>query len=108
MCACMYGCMRACVRACMLVCMDVCVHVYVHVCLYVWMYACMCTCMFYIMVALGQVDAWKRFTLHPLADLFTPTPSRLACDTFSYAAITALRLFVHISTTVCSKVLVQI
>ena len=42
----------------------------------------------------------KRFTFHPLADLFIPRPSQLLWEAFSHAAI-ARRLFVHISTTVC-------
>ena len=80
--ACITGCMRACVRACFIV----------------WHHGTQ---------SLGQVDARKRFTLHPLLDLFNPTPSRLVWEAFSHAAITARRLFVHISTTVCSNVLIQ-
>ena len=41
------------------------------------------------------------FTLHPLADLFIPKPFQLLWEAFSHAAITAQRLFVHISTTIC-------
>ena len=33
-------------------------------------------------------DCSKRFTLHPLADLFISTPSRLLWEAFSHAAIT--------------------
>ena len=45
-------------------------------------------------------------TLHPLADLFIPTPSQLLWEASSHAVITARRLFVQISTPVCSQVLV--
>ena len=52
-------------------------------------------------------DCSKHFTLHPLADLFFRTPTRLLWEPFSYAAITAQRLFVHISTSVYSQVLIH-
>ena len=42
----------------------------------------------------------SRPTLNPLADLFIPAPIRLLWEAFSHAAITARRLFTHISTTV--------
>ena len=45
-------------------------------------------------------------TLHSLADLFIPTQTRLLLEAFCLAAITARRLFDHISTTLCSQVLV--
>ena len=48
----------------------------------------------------------KRFTLHPPSDLFTPTPFRLLLEAFSHAAITVRRLFVRISISVCSQVLI--
>ena len=44
-------------------------------------------------------DRSKRFTLHPLADLFIPRPSQLLWEAFNHAI--ARKLFVHISTTVC-------
>ena len=37
-------------------------------------------------------DRSKRLTLHPLADLFIPTPTPIPWEAFSHAAIT-LRLF---------------
>ena len=42
-------------------------------------------------------DCSKHFTLHPLADLFIPTPICLLWEAFSHAAITVQRLIVHIS-----------
>ena len=47
-----------------------------------------------------------KSSLHPLADLFIPTLSRLFWGAFSQSAITAQKLFVHISTSVCSQVLI--
>ena len=44
-------------------------------------------------------DCSKRFTLHPLANLFIPRPFQLLWEAFSHAAITARRLLFHISTT---------
>ena len=41
----------------------------------------------------------KCFTLHPLAYLFIPTPSRPLGKAFSHVAVTARRPFVHIFTT---------
>ena len=57
--------------------------------------------MFLYSAVSGPQDCSKRFTLHPLADLFIPRPSQLLWEVFSHAAIAARRLFVHISTTVC-------
>ena len=48
-------------------------------------------------------DCSKRFTLHPLADLFIPTPTRLLWEAVSHAAITARRLFVQICQSLSSK-----
>ena len=45
-------------------------------------------------------------TQHPLADLFIPTPFVLLWEAFSNAAITVQRFFVHISTLVCTWVLI--
>ena len=46
------------------------------------------------------------FTLHPLADLFIPTPTRLLWEAFSHAAISGWILHIHISTTVYIQVLI--
>ena len=43
---------------------------------------------------------------HPLAELFIPSPARLLWEALSHYAITARRLFTHISTTVYSQVLI--
>ena len=51
-------------------------------------------------------DSSKQFTLHPLADLFIPTPFRLLWEAFSHTALTARRLFVQISISVYSQVLI--
>ena len=51
-------------------------------------------------------DCSKRFTLHPLADMFIPTPFGFIWEAFSHAALIARRLFVHISISVCSQVLI--
>ena len=48
----------------------------------------------------------KRFTHHPLLDLFIPAPTWLLWEAFSHAAITAWRLFINISTTVYIQVLI--
>ena len=49
---------------------------------------------------IARYPVLKCFTLHPLADLFIPRPFQLLWEAFSHAAITAQRLFIHISTTV--------
>ena len=49
-------------------------------------------------------DCSKRFKLHPLADMLIPTPFGFLWEAFSHAAITARRLFVQISISVCSQV----
>ena len=43
---------------------------------------------FYIAHVSSPLDRTKDFTLHPLADLFIPTPTRLLREEFSHAAIT--------------------
>ena len=43
-------------------------------------------------------DCAKRLLLQSLVDLFIPTSHRLLWEAFSYAAITARKLFVHRST----------
>ena len=51
-------------------------------------------------------DCSKRFTLHPLADLYIPTPTRVIREAFSHATLTSdlqRRLFTHISTSVKIK-----
>ena len=48
----------------------------------------------------------KRFTLHPLADLLIAIPTRLLWEAFRHAAITASRLFTHISTALYSQVFI--
>ena len=45
-------------------------------------------------------------SLHTLADRFIPTQIWLLCKTFRHAAI-AQRLFTHISTAVCTQVLIH-
>ena len=52
------------------------------------------------------VQCSKCFTLHPLAHLFIPTPSRLLWEALSHAAVTARRPFVRIITTAYSQVLI--
>ena len=42
---------------------------------------------------------WPFKAVHPLTELFIPTPSRLRYEQFSLAAITALNAFVQI----CSR-----
>ena len=44
-------------------------------------------------------DCSKRFTLHPLANLFIPRPFQLLWEASSHTAITARILLFHISTT---------
>ena len=51
-------------------------------------------------------DCSKRFTLHPLADMYIPTPFRLIWGAFSQTAITARRLVVPISISICNQVLI--
>ena len=53
-------------------------------------------------------DQSKGFILHPLVDLFIPTPTQLLWEAFSLAVITVQRLFVHISTTVYSQEVIYI
>ena len=57
--------------------------------------------MFLYSAVSGPYDCSKRFTLHPLVDLFIPRPSQLLWEVFSHAVVAARRLLVHISTTVC-------
>ena len=45
-------------------------------------------------------DCSKHFSLRPLADLFIPKPTGLLWEALSHIAITAQKLFVHISTTI--------
>ena len=51
-------------------------------------------------------DCSTYLPVHPLVHLFIPTPSQLLREAFSHAAIILRRLFVHISTTVSSCVLI--
>ena len=51
-------------------------------------------------------DCSTCLSVHPLVHLFIPTPSQLLWKAFSHAAIIYRRLFVHISTTVSSCVLI--
>ena len=51
-------------------------------------------------------DCSKRFILHPLAEIFIPTPSQLLWEAFSHAAITARRLFVQMSVYVCIQAVI--
>ena len=44
----------------------------------------------------SPLECSKRFTLHPLADLFILTPTWLLWEVFSHAAITVQRIFTHI------------
>ena len=43
------------------------------------------------------------FELHPLADLFIQTPTRLLWKEVSHFAIIAQRMFIHISTAVIAR-----
>ena len=52
----------------------------------------------YIISVSSPLDRSKRFTLHPIADVFIQTPTRLIWEAFSHVAITWLST--HISTTV--------
>ena len=54
-------------------------------------------------IARYPVRRTAQSALHftPLADLFIPRPFQLIWEALSHAAVTARRLFVHISTTVC-------
>ena len=58
-------------------------------------------------IVLYPVRKTAQSVLHftPLVDLFIPKPSR-PFEAFSHSAISARRLFVHISTSVCIQVLV--
>ena len=52
--------------------------------------------MFLYSAVSSQLDHSKRVTLHPLADMFIPTLTRLLWQAFSHAAVTVQRLFTHI------------
>ena len=54
----------------------------------------------------SPLDRSKRFTLHFLADLFIQTPIQLIWEACSHKAITAQRLFINISTSVYSQVMI--
>ena len=66
----------------------------------------MCKGMFLYRAVSSPLDRSKRFTLHPLADVFIPTSTRLLLEAFSHAAITVQRVFIHIFTTVYSQILI--
>ena len=57
---------------------------------------CKCKGTFLCSAGFSPWDCSKRFTLHPLADLFIPTPSGLLWEAFSHVAITARRLSILI------------
>ena len=54
----------------------------------------------------SPLDHSNSFTLHLLADLFIPTPTRLLCEAFYTGSNYARRLLTHISTAVYSHVLI--
>ena len=62
--------------------------------------------MFLYSMVSSPLDWSKRFTLHPMTDMFIPTSFRLLWEAFSHVVITARRLFVQISLSVCSQVLI--
>ena len=58
-----------------------------------------------IMLYLVLGRAQSAYTLHKPVHQFIPMPTRLLWEAFSHAAITVQKLFVHISATVYSQVL---
>ena len=72
------------------------------------------TCMFLYCAVSSPWDCSKQcafhplthLTLHPLTDLFVPTPSRLLWEAFGHAAIAARRPLIK-SISVCSQILIN-
>ena len=52
----------------------------------------------------SPLDCSKDITIHPLADLFIPTPTQLLLGALSHSVCAAQRLFVYIPTIVYSQV----
>ena len=52
------------------------------------------------------ISPLTHLTLHPLTDLFVPTPSRLLWEAFGHAAIAARRPLIK-SISVCSQILIN-
>ena len=63
--------------------------------------------MFLYSAVSSPLDRSKRFTLHPLADLLIPAPTRLVWEAFSHAAVAAQNLITHIFTDVDNRILIN-
>ena len=59
----------------------------------------------HIQHSITSADSLTCFKLHPMTDLFIPTPNRLLLKAFSRAVITARRLFANALHIVMSSII---
>ena len=85
----------------MYVCMYVCMYVYMYVCMYVCVCVCMHSCVQYPINRIAQSASHLPYSM------LSRSPSQLHCKALSHAASNARILFVHISTTVYSQILIR-